>query len=127
MTTSNSSNQNSHPIAAVRVGMRVVDSAGAVIGTAEHVQMGDPREFNVDRQTFGDAESFPRYLLETLTGPEPDVPPGRVPELVRRGYVKVNGRDLLDTDTYVAADEIATVDGDVVRLSVPRTQLATES
>ncbi len=125
--TFTSSDESRQPIAAVRTGMRVLDSTGQEIGTVERVKTSDPRVFTADRQTAGEPGSFFGHVVESVSGPEPDVPPAQVARLVRLGYLKVDGKGLVDTDLYVAADEITGVDQDVVYLSVPRDQLVTEA
>jgi hypothetical protein len=107
--------------------MRVIDSSGREIGTVERVQMGDPLGLTADGQTAGEVGSFLDHLVESVSGPEPDVSPAAADRLVRLGYLKVDGKDLLDRDHYVAADEIADVTENVVHLSVPGDRLATEA
>lgn len=114
------------PIASVYAGMRVVDSAGAVVGTVEYVKMGDPEAVTTQGQELG-----PRTLLgeivESIVGPEPDLPPTLAARLLRIGFVKVNGRGPFAADRYVASDEIAEVNGDTVHLAVPQERLSAES
>jgi hypothetical protein len=114
-------------ITAVRTGMHVLDSTGQEIGTVERVAMSDPRGLTADRQTAGEPESFLDHVVESVSGPEPDVPPEQAARLVRLGYLKVDGKGLADRDWYVAADEITEVEEDVVHLSVPRDRLVTEA
>lgn len=125
--SSMSSDAGGHPIAAVRTGMRVLDSAGEQLGTVEDVRPPDPRPFTSDLQVKGDVDTFLDHLVQGVSGPEPDVPPDRAAELVRLGYLKVDGDGLLDTDRYVAADQIADIADGVVRLAVARNRLATET
>jgi hypothetical protein len=125
--TSTSSDPDGQAIAAVRTGMRVVDSAGAEVGTVEHVDLGQPGALTADLLSRGEAGSFPEHVVESVSGPEPDVPPARVEELVRHGYVKVDRGALTDVDMYVAAGEIADVAEGVVRLTVRQNQLVTET
>jgi hypothetical protein len=122
-----SSDEGRPPIAAVRTGMRVLDSTGREIGTVEDVKIGDPRGLTPERQVAGETESFLDHVVESVSGPEPDVPPALAAKLIRLGYVKVDGKELVDRDRYVAADEIADVTEDMVHLSVPRNRLATET
>jgi hypothetical protein len=121
------SDESGQPIAAVRKGMRVVDSDGLDIGAVERVKMGDPLGLTADRQVAGEVDSFLDHVVESVSGPEPDVSPGLAGRLVRLGYVKVDGEGFADRDRYVAADEIADVTTDEVHLSIPQDQLATET
>jgi hypothetical protein len=125
--TFTSSGEGPQYLTAVHTGMRVQDSTGEEIGTVERVKMSDPRGLTADRQIAGEPESFLGHVVESVSGPEPDVPPGDVAKLVRLGYLKVDGNGLVDRDCYVAADEITGVEDDVVYLSVPRDQLVTEA
>lgn len=125
--TFTSSDESRPHIAAVRTGMRVLDSNGQEIGTVERVKASDPRGLTADRQTAGEPESFVSHVVESVSGPEPDVPPAHAAKLVRVGYLKVDGKGPLDRDLYVAADEITDVEEDAVYLSVPRDRLVTEA
>jgi hypothetical protein len=57
---------------------------------------------------------------------EPDVPGPLRAQLLRYGFVKVDGPGLTDTDRYVRSDRIASVSGDTVTLSVSKDRLAEE-
>jgi hypothetical protein len=124
---STSSEESRSPLAAVRTGMRVLDSTGEQIGTVEDVKMADPRAFTADRQAVGEVDTFLEHLVQSVTGPEPDVPPGLAATLLRVGYLKVDGPGLADTDRYVAANDIADITDSVVRLAVPRNRTVTET
>lgn len=116
---------NRHPIVAVVAGMRVVDSADHEIGTVEYVKMGDPDAVTVEGQAYP-----PRTLVdeiaESITGPEPDLPPSIAARLLRVGFLKVDGEGLA-ADRYVSADQIADVTDDRVLLKVTRDALARPS
>lgn len=58
---------------------------------------------------------------------EPDLPAPLAERLLREGYVKIDSKGLFRRDLYVGANQIGQVDGDVVHLSVPRSDLAKES
>jgi len=99
------------PIHLVREGMQVADAAGSKIGKVVLVKMGDPEAVTVERDR--DADPFlPDELAERL---------------LRTGFIKIDRKGLLKPDVYAAADEIDTVDRDLVRLSVPVDGLATEA
>jgi hypothetical protein len=116
------------PIELVREGMAVVDAAGQPVGTVDVISMGDP-EAATDRgselQPRGDILSAAaRALGDART--EPDVAEPLRSRLIRHGFLKVDGPDLLDTDRYVGADQIASVVGDAVTLRVRRGELPVE-
>jgi hypothetical protein len=105
------------PIEDVRQGMRVVDSTGKNVGNVVYVKLGDPGAITPAGQEYLETPAF-LQLLRAAFGEFNDVPPERAEKLLRVGYVQVDppgpGRY-----TYYAEDEIASVDGDTVRLSIP--------
>ena len=103
------------PIGAVREGMRVVDVEGEDVGTVKEVRMSDPGAVTAgpvdsDTGTFGG-------LADVVTG-GPSLSEHDQERLARLGYVRIDARGLLTGDKYAAADEIAGVTGDEVRLTV---------
>jgi hypothetical protein len=99
------------PIHLVREGMQVADAAGSEIGKVVLVKMGDPEAVTVAH------------------GPdaEPHLPDELAERLLRMGFIKIDRKGLLKQDVYAAADEIDSVDRNLVRLSVPVDGLATEA
>jgi hypothetical protein len=114
------------PIAQVVNGMTVVDRTGEEIGTVELVKMGDPESITTEGQQPAQGEGVVHALADSIFGAEPDVPGPLAARLLRMGYVKVDGKGLLETDRYVASDQIAGVDQDVVRLNVSKEELSRE-
>jgi hypothetical protein len=94
----------------VREGMLVVDRAGERLGDVAYVQMGDPQaattQGNEERDT-----GFLADLARAVGGDEsePDVPEPLRSQLIRYGYIKVDGPGLADVDRYVRSDKIAAV------------------
>lgn len=107
-------------------GMPVVDSDGALIGSVKYVREADPlASVVVDERPF--AEKNPNEALaRALTPVEPQVDLPVAEQLIRRGFLKVAGAGLMDHDRYVAADQIAYADEDVVRLAARADELAVE-
>ena len=105
-------------IAKVRNGMRVLDSSGDELGTVESVKMGDPGVVTEEGQDV-DTENNRGLLgavVEVFQGDR--LPPQVTAQLLRTGFVKVDGKGLLASDFYVGVDGIDEVAGDdVVRLS----------
>jgi hypothetical protein len=99
------------PIHLVREGMQAADAAGSTIGKVELVKMGDPEAVTVEHDP----------------NAEPNVPGELAERLLRTGFVKIDRKGLLKPDVYAGADEIDTVDHDLVRLSVPVDRLASEA
>jgi hypothetical protein len=118
--------QQPGPIADVAPGMTVVDSNGAEVGKVEKVKMGDPEAVTTEGQDVGESEGVVRALADSVFGAEPDVPGPLAARLLRIGYVKVDGKGLLQADRYVAADEIAEVADHTIRLTVPKDHLTKE-
>jgi hypothetical protein len=102
-------------IAKARSGMLVVDSSGAELGTVEAVKMGDPGAVTETGQAAGDEQGLFEAVAEVFRGEE--LPPQTTAQLLRTGFVKVDGKGLLSNDFYVGAEDIDEVSGDVVRLS----------
>jgi len=111
---------------AVQPGMHVVDAAGEDVGRIDMIRMGDPEA----ETTAGNNELRPRPLdlIASAMGKEaePDVPEPLRSRLVRGGYLKLDGANLLDTDRYVPMDKVRDVAEDRVRLSVRRDELIKE-
>lgn len=110
----------STPITAVRRGMSVVDLAGEPVGTVEMVEAGDPEAATSQDQVGG---GLVAEAKRTFRSGEPRVPAELASQLVRIGYVKVNGRGILGRDVYVAAAQVKDVVDDVVHLGVSQTEL----
>lgn len=132
------------PITLVREGMTVFDAAGEEIGTVDQVQMGDPSAVTTMGQDAGDGgggglAAAPAGLaggsgggmggagggITAYGGGGLDLPESFAADLRRVGFVKIDGKGLFSRDRYAAADEIATVSGDGVRLSVGKDALRT--
>jgi hypothetical protein len=92
---------DSHPVAQVGLGMRVVDAAGEQAGTVTAVQMPG-------------------------TEVRPDAVAGVAERLMDTGYLRIDGTGWLSNDTYAAGDQITGVaEGEpgTVSLRVPRDEL----
>lgn len=134
------------PIAMVREGMSVVDASGEEIGAVDRVQMGDPSAATAMGQDAGDdvgVAAAPVGLagsggsgtgvagggiaapIAAFGGGDLDLPESFAADLMRVGFVKIDGKGWFDRDRYAAADEIADVSGDTVRLSVGKDALRT--
>ena len=101
----------------VREEMKVVDSTGKNVGKVDFVKLGDPDAITLAGQEHLETPAFHELLRETF-GASDDVPPERAEMLLRVGFVEVDPPGL-GRHKYYAADEIAGVDGDTVRLSIP--------
>jgi hypothetical protein len=104
-----------HPIDNVREGMTVVDSADKHVGKVVFVKLGDPDAVTPAGQDYLETPSFLEGFREAFRGSD-DVPRERAEELFRTGYIEVDPPGL-GRNKYFAADEIAAVDGDTVRVS----------
>lgn len=113
-------------IARVREGMTVQDAAGDTLGQVERIKIGDPDAAtprgNVQRPV-DPVDAF----VDSVVGTEPDVPEPKRSQLLRYGYIKIDGSGLTDADRYVRADHVRSVSGDTVTLGVSRAQLVAEA
>jgi len=127
-TSAGMSITNLGPIEMVRDGMTVVDSMGDKVGKVEGLKMGDPEAATEQGNELQDTGVL-GDLANAVFGDErePDVPGPARARLLRSGYIKVDGGFLIETDRYVPADMIASVDGDTVHLRVPKDELVKES
>jgi hypothetical protein len=103
--------------------MRVVDVEGKDIGKVEMVKMGDPEAMTTQGNEIGPSTGIVPLDHEYN---EPEVPQPIRGDLLRVGFIKVDGPDLFDTDRYFRADAIESVEGDTVRIRLPERRLATE-
>ncbi|SDQ63191.1 hypothetical protein [Quadrisphaera sp. DSM 44207] len=106
----------------VRVGMRVIDSTGADVGTVDDLKAGDPEALTSAGQEVDPGGG----LLEDVArafGSGPRVHPQAAERMLRVGYVRVDRSGVLSGHGYVEADRIRAVEGDAVHLSVPADQL----
>jgi hypothetical protein len=92
------------PIDRVREGMIVVDAAGEELGIVAYVRRSGSQA--VTTEATADTEHEPK-------GPEPERS-----ELVRSGFIKVDGSVLAGAERYVKSDRIAEVSGNTVRLTL---------
>jgi hypothetical protein len=110
----------------VRAGMHVVDAAGEDVGRVDFVQMGDPQADTTAGNEAKQAGAFD-LVARALGGErEPEVPEPLRSRLVRSGYLKLDGANLLDADRYVPAEYVSSVAQDRVQLTVRREALAQE-
>lgn len=110
------------PIARVREGMQVVDSAGDEIGTVEEVRMGDAGAVTTEGQGSGGGAGIAGAIATAIGGGEA-LPDSERERLLRLGFVRIDASGLFAGDRYAAADQVADVEGDVVRLSVGKDRL----
>jgi hypothetical protein len=118
---------STQPIEHVREGMKVVDREGKQIGEVEYVKMGDPQAVTTagnERETGGVVGQVAQTVFGDET--EPDLPEPKRAQLVRYGFLKVDGEGLFGADRYVRADQIANVSGERVILNVSKDELPRE-
>ena len=108
--------------------MKVVDVNGDEIGKVDAVMMGDPQAVTTAGQEDMGTGSLVSAAAQAFGGgSEPDVPEPFRSELLREGFIKVDGKGWLDTDRYLRASDIADVTADEVRLRVAKESLRGES
>lgn len=112
----------------IREGMSVVDANGDDIGKVDEIRMGDPAAATVEGQEM-DRNSTIVDAAATAFGARedgPDVPEPFRSELMREGYIKVDGKGWIDTDRYLRSADIADVVDDTVRLRVAKEALPSD-
>ena len=112
------------PITQVIEGMRVIDANGDDIGKVVSVKMGDPTAVT----TVGEEASGGMSVLDDAGNifggdGDPDLPETFRNELMRVGYIRIDAKGWFNRDRYAAADQIAGVSGDTVRLSIDKDAL----
>jgi hypothetical protein len=112
-------------ITEVRQGMMVRDVTGQELGTVEQVKIGDP-EAATARGTYSPPDDLVTDALAAMFGGGTDVPQPKRSQLLRYGFIKIDGPGLSDTDRFVRSDKIKDVSGDTVTLAVSKDQLMLE-
>ena len=132
-------------IGMVRDKMKVVDANGEDLGKVEYIKLGDPQAATTAGQGLGagtgtgagvlgaagsgtnavsDGAATPLLGGDSYLGDlEPNVDEPLRSELLRSGFIKIDGKGWIDTDRYVPADQIASVANDTVMLSVTKERL----
>jgi len=115
------------PLGRVNKGMHVIDAAGTEVGKVDLVRMGDAGSVTT-RGNEGHATDVLGMVAEAVLPDErePDVPEPLRSRLLRSGYIKVDGPDIMDTDRYVSSEHVRAVSGDKVELDLRREELAIE-
>ena len=112
------------PIAQVSEGMRVIDANGDDVGKVVAVRMGDPAAVTTVGEEDRGSESILNDVGDIFGGAgDPDLPETFRNELVRVGYIRIDAKGWFNRDRYAAADQIAGVSGDTVRLSIDKDAL----
>lgn len=128
----NTTRQNDHLfqmdgdlVAMVREGMQVEDARGHRLGTVERVKMGDPEAATARGATGPVGHNIVTDVLVAVFG-DVDVPEPKRSQLLRYGFIRVDGSGLTDADRFVRADKIKQVRNDTVTLAVSKEQLLEE-
>jgi hypothetical protein len=107
--------------------MQAVDASGDNLGEVTYVKMGDPDAVT----TVGEEADTGGGLFGGggfLGGDdEPQAEATIRRQLVRVGFLKVGGGGLFGKGRYASADQVASVSGDTVTLSVMKDDLVRES
>ncbi len=111
------------PISMVREGMKVIDASGDEIGKVDMVRMGDPSAVTTAGEQTTGSGNLLTDLGAAVFGTDVALPEAVAARLIRHGFIRVDGKGWIDTDRFVRADEIASVGGDTVTLSVPKERL----
>lgn len=116
-----------NPLLQVEEGMRVFDRMHNEIGTVEWVQIGDddPATPEVEAATADHPRERESSLIDNIAELfAPDQLPEEVRErLLQQGFIRIDADGLFAADRYVTPDQILSVEGDAVMLSVTRDEL----
>lgn len=104
-------------------GMRVFDASGEEIGVVEELKMGDPGAVTSRCQVAELAPAVVTAPSDLGIGNEPRVPAELTDRLLRKGYLKIDGKGFLAGSSYASADEVDHVVGDRVYLAVDKRDL----
>lgn len=112
----------------IREGMGVVDANGDDIGKVDEIRMGDPEAATVGGDELDRQNTIVDDAAAAFGAHEdgPDVPEPFRSELMREGYVKIDGKGWIDTDRYLRSADIADVVDDTVRLRVAKEALPSD-
>ena len=113
----------------IQEGMTVVDLAGEKVGKVEYVQFGDPEAATTEGNDLErPAGGFVGEAAMAVFGDErePDVTEPLRSQLLRYGFIKVDGPGLFAKDRYVRADLVGNVSDDIVTLKVSKDELPRE-
>lgn len=112
----------------IREGMSVVDANGDDIGKVDEIRMGDSSAATVEGQEMDGTGTIVDAAATAFGAREdgPDVPEPFRSELMREGYIKVDGKGWIDTDRYLRSADIADSAGDTVRLRVAKEALPSD-
>lgn len=134
----------SGPMTRVTEGMSVVDANGEELGRIESVVMGDATAATTAGQEYA-AEPDPDLVVGAPAGSAsttagagvvaglggifgggdgPDLAEPMRSQMLRAGYVKIDGKGWFGSDLYASADQVADVSNGVVRLNVAKEGLA---
>jgi hypothetical protein len=119
---------DSLPISRVREGMDVYDANGDKVGEIDMVQMGDPEAVTTEGQMTPGAADGAGLLGDVArvfgARDEPRVPDSLRARMIHDGFIRIDG-GILGKTRYAISDQIARVEGDGVRLSVSKDEVAT--
>jgi hypothetical protein len=116
------------PISRVREGMDVYDADGDKVGEIDMVQMGDPEAVTTEGQEAPGGADDSGLIGDVArvfgARDEPLVPESLRARMIHDGFIRIDG-GFLGKTRYAISDQIAQVEGDGVRLSVSKDELAT--
>lgn len=110
------------PIRDVTTGMTVIDAGGETVGTVDEVRMADVGAATGAGQSPETADNWLTSLADIFST-DSGMSQQAQERLLRLGYVRVDASGLFSGHRYVESDQIATVTGDKVRLSVAESRL----
>ena len=117
------------PLDRVEEGMDVRDATGDTIGTVRDVYLGAPEAISGapgdgarDRSADPRSDTPLERLAAAVSAADP-LPAEVVQRLRQHGFIVIDSTGLLASDRYATAEQIASVSGNAVHLSVTRDDL----
>ncbi|HEX2912307.1 MAG TPA: hypothetical protein VH186_15975 [Chloroflexia bacterium] len=105
----------------IHKGMEVVDQNGEHIGKVTSVEMPDPGSATLETSVRpGDLLGG---VMDAFTGSDNEILKTLHSDLIRTGYIKVNGQHLRNEQQYIVPDSIANVSGEKVTLNRTKEKL----
>ncbi|HQZ13515.1 MAG TPA: hypothetical protein PK286_11590 [Devosia sp.] len=115
---------NTNYLVQVQEGMRVFDRLNHEIGTVDYVKLSDDDPMTDDAEAERLSERRESFLDVVADVFRSDDLPDEVRDmLLQKGFIRIDSAGLFAADRYVTPDQIMSVTGDALTLSVTREEL----
>lgn len=118
---------NTNYLLQVQEGMRVFDRLHHEIGTVDYVKLSDddPSTVEVEAAAPDRTDDRARSIIDVVANVfrADDLPDEVRDRLLQQGFIRIDSAGLFAADRYVTADQIMSVSGDALTLSVTQEEL----